>query len=191
MSGEPYLASEDSALLREALRSYDGESCLEIGAGNAGNLIDLAGRFALVVGTDVVKPSMRDWKSAGANYVLADVASCLGDSTVELVAFNPPYLAAAEAEDRAVGGGTELEVAVRFLRDALRVVKRSGRVVMLLNDGADPELFEEVCSSVGFTMRRVAARRVFFEELVVYEASAKGADPARASTGVGGAEGLR
>ena len=171
MTGEAYLASDDSALLREALRSYSGGSCLEIGAGNGGNLIVLSSRFGVALGTDLVRPRMRDWEDGRTDYVLADGASCLRDSCFDLVAFNPPYLRTEGIADRTVEGGPGLEVPMNFLREALRVVRPSGRVVLLLNDDADEEDFKQECLRMGFGFRRVASRRVFFEELSVFEAS--------------------
>ncbi|HEY6283278.1 MAG TPA: hypothetical protein VIW22_05070 [Nitrososphaerales archaeon] len=171
MSRKPYIASEDSALLRRALSKYSGGSCLELGAGNAGTLIELSGRFATAVGTDIVRPSMMDWKRAGVDFVLGDGASCIRSSTFDLVAFNPPYIAAAVGADPAVEGGESLEVPLMFLKEALRVVKSSGRVVMVLNDAADLVKFRGACASSGFMIEKVASLRVFFEELAVYVAS--------------------
>jgi len=171
MSG-PYLASEDSAFLRETLRGHHGDSCLEIGAGNAGNLVELTARFRTAVGTDLVRPSMSDWKAKGANFVLADGSSCLRDSCVDLVAFNPPYLKDGETGDRTVHGGEDLEVPKKFLEGAMRVVKPDGKVVMLLNDDADVGKMEGELARRGFKMKRLASKRLFFEELSVYEASA-------------------
>lgn len=171
MSESPYLSSGDSALLRRALTGYSGGTCVEIGAGNGGNLAELSKRFALVVGTDLVRPSMSDWRG-GANFVLADRATCVRDSSSDLVAFNPPYLAENVTEDLAVEGGSDLEVPKGFLRDALRAVRGTGAVVFLLNDTAEVKEFESICAGRGFGIRRIASLRVFFEELAVYEAAA-------------------
>ena len=170
MSGTPYLASDDSALLRRALGRYSGESCLEIGAGNGGNLVDLSRRFRLVVGTDLVRPSMGDWKG-GANFVLADLASSIRDSAFDLVAFNPPYVAGGTTGDSAVEGGPGLEVPKAFLEEALRAVGKNGVVVFLLSDDAETGEFERICAEHGFGLRRIGSRRMFFEELSVYEAA--------------------
>ena len=172
MSGEPYLASEDSALLRRALKGRSGERCLEIGAGNGGNVVALSGKFRLVVGTDLVRPSMGDWREAGANLILADGASCIRSRVFDLVAFNPPYLRG-EVEDRAVDGGSQLDVPKRFLREALRVAKKDGEVVFILSDGADWREFREICEEAGFALRPLASERVFFEELTVFSAKAE------------------
>lgn len=173
MKGGVYTSSEDSALLRKGLARYGGGLCLEIGAGNGGTLVYLGGKFKVVVGTDLTRPQMSDWKGAGAGFVLADLASCFRPATFDVVAFNPPYLLG-ETGDRAVDGGRGLEVPIRFLRDALRVVKRSGSVVFILNDEAELGMFEDECSEVGFRLERVGRERVFFEELAVYVASAAG-----------------
>ena len=141
MSQKPYTASEDSALLRRAVSKFSGGSCLELGAGNAGTLIELSRRFAIAVGTDIVRPAMTDWKKARAEFVLGDGASCIRSSTFDLVVFNPPYIVAAVGADPAVEGGELLEVPLMFLKEALRVVKSTGRVVMVLNDGADLGIF--------------------------------------------------
>ena len=170
MSGTAYLASTDSALLRRALEGRSGGSCVEVGAGNGGALLELSKGFGLVVGTDIVRPEVADWKGAGVNYILAEGASCLRSSTVDLVAFNPPYLSAEPADDRAVEGGLDLEVPKAFLTDALRVVRRGGVVVFLLNDEAKPQEFEEICGEHGFNMEAKESERVFFEELTVYVA---------------------
>jgi len=174
MNGQTYISSEDSALLRSALHGLSGGSCLEIGAGNCGNLLDLRRRFELVVGTDLLRPTTSDWRGKGIEFVLADAASCLRHDAFDLVAFNPPYLDLEVSEDRAVEGGKGLEVPKAFLREALRTVKQTGKIVFLLNDAADVGEFEELCSQKSFVLNRVAARRVFFEELAVYSAAAPG-----------------
>jgi len=171
MSG-PYLASEDSALLRRTLKTYSGGSALEIGAGNCGNLVLLAKGFETAIGTDIIMPEMTDWRASGADFLMADAASCLRPGSFDLVAFNPPYLPAEVMDDLSTEGGAGLEVPLRFLRDALRAVKQTGRIVLVLNDQASIGEFEAECSRHGFRLSKVATRHVFFEELSVYEASA-------------------
>lgn len=172
MSEGPYISSEDSSLFREVLARYSGGRCLEIGAGNGGGLLVLSHSFSLVVGTDLVRPAMRDWERV-SDFIVTDVAACIAGSSFDLVAFNPPYLRG-PVEDRAVDGGVDLEVPLRFLAEALRVVKRDGKVLMLVNDGADIGALEAVCAKSGFGLRMVGERRLFYERLAVYEASAAG-----------------
>jgi release factor glutamine methyltransferase len=183
-----YVSAEDSALLRKALKRYSGGLALEIGAGNGGGLLALSGRFETVVGTDIAPPHMSDWRGAGADYLLADAASCVRERSFDLVAFNPPYLKE-ETGDPATEGGRSLEVPLRFLRDALRVVGDGGRVVMLLNGDAEIGPFEAECAMRGFGLVKVDSEHLFFEELSVYEASASGRRDGGGPRD--GAEGLR
>ena len=170
MSGPPYISSDDSALLRRALRGRSGGAFLEIGTGNGGTLVALSGRFGTVVGTDLTRPDMQDWRS-NAGVLLASGASCFRNEVFDLVAFNPPYLAE-EVGDRAVDGGRGLGVPKSFLAEALRVVKKSGSVVFLLNQDARLSEFEDVCRRGGFGVRLLEAERTFYETLSVYEARA-------------------
>lgn len=119
---------------------------------------------------------MKDWGNRGAQFVLGDGAACVRDSCLDLVAFNPPYLRAEGTEDAAVEGGTGLEVPLEFLKGALRVVKPGGMVVFLLSDDAKLGDFEAECSKAGRALRLLASRRLFFEELSVYEASPRQSD---------------
>src|SRR5579863_4008765 len=100
MSGSTYISSDDSALIRRALEGRRGGACLEIGAGNGGGLV-AAGKFGTVVGTDLRRPTMTDWRE-GAEYVLADGGSCFRSGTFDLVFFNPPYVAGERTGDAAV-----------------------------------------------------------------------------------------
>ncbi|MDG6982898.1 MAG: hypothetical protein JRM74_05530 [Nitrososphaerota archaeon] len=174
MSGNPYISSDDSALLREVLRGRSGRACLEIGAGNGGGLLELSKGFEMVAGTDLARPAMRDWQ-ASADFLLADRASCFRDGTFDLVAFNPPYVAGQGSGDPAVDGGPGLEVPMAFLEGALRAVKKGGSVVFLLNQEAEVERFRKVCNAHGFELRPLVSKKLFFEVLSVYEAVSLGA----------------
>jgi len=169
----PYVSSQDSLLLREAIRGRSGGSCLEIGTGNAGGLIELAKGYDVAAGTDLVAPEAVDWKRGRASVVLADAATCFRDDCFDLVVFNPPYLPSQAIEDPAVDGGLGgMEVPLHFLREAFRVVKRDGKILMLLSSDNPMKEIERECSLGGFKLTKVAEKRLFFEELYVFEAAA-------------------
>jgi len=169
MRKAPYISSGDSALLRGELAKYAGHLALEIGAGNVGGLITLSRRFNYVVGTDIIRPEMRDWPRSKSDFVLADRATCFKENSFDLVAFNPPYLPSDSVEDIAVDAGTDSEVPLAFFREALRVVKGTGRVVMTLEGETSENKVKEEASSKGFTVKPVCAERRFFETLGIYE----------------------
>ncbi len=158
-----YLASDDSNLIKRVLRRYSGEYCLEVGAGNGGNLLELEKTFKLVVGTDLVRPER------ASNLVLADRATCFRDSVFDLVAFNPPYLPSEAVEDIAVDGGRDgVEVPLSFLEEAIRVVKPTGKIVILISNYNPLEKFKEFCAENGLKMSLLDSEDLFYERLSVY-----------------------
>jgi release factor glutamine methyltransferase len=169
MNWGPYLAAEDSTLLRKALRGSCGGSCLEIGAGNGGNLLELSGKFELAAGSDLSRPSMDDWRDAGVQWVLADKASCFRGGIFDLVFFNPPYLPSDDIDDPTVDGGKDGQVPLEFLGEAMRVVKKSGRVIFLLSGDAPLDRFREEFARNSFGMKIVEKRHLFYEDLLVVE----------------------
>lgn len=175
MSSETYLSSDDSALFRKALRRYSGESCLEIGAGNGGGLIELSGSFERVVGTDLRTPSDSSWNRGSIDLVLADSASCFRDRSFDLVAFNPPYVPSDQPADNTVDGGKDgEEVTMRFLAEAMRVARPEGKIVILLSSENPLAPVETVCQRNASTIRLLETKRLFYETLSVYEISRDG-----------------
>ena len=164
-----YLPAEDTYLLKDALRSFTGDACLEIGFGSGAVLASVAGRFRLAVGTDVV--SLEDARSArlpSLGLVIADRAQCFRDGVFDLVFFNPPYLPAWPIEDLAVDGGpTGIEVPVSFLGDALRVLTKEGTIVALMSDEGDAESFLSHCSDLGLEVDSTIRKKLFYETLSV------------------------
>ena len=174
MKQHPYVSSQDSLLLREVIRGRSGDSCLEIGTGNAGGLIELSERYEIAAGTDLVAPASFDWRGGRGSFLLADAASCFRDECFDLVVFNPPYLPSETIEDLAVDGGVGgIEVPLHFLREAMRVVRKRGRILMLLSSENPLEQIRRECSAKGFEVQKVAEKRLFYEELYVFEAASK------------------
>lgn len=165
-----YLPAEDTAALGRALRQYRGDAFLEIGFGSGAVLAGVLPRFITVVGTDVLGVEQAAAAKGEADAVLADRAACFRDGVFDLVAFNPPYLPSDGIVDRAVDGGKGgLEVPLRFLEEALRVVRRDGKVLLLLSDEADLEEFARICNARGLSVEEKQRTPLFFESLVVFE----------------------
>jgi release factor glutamine methyltransferase len=165
-----YLPSDDTSLLIKALSTCGGGSCLEIGFGSGAVLRSLVPRFSLVVGTDIAARDRRGITKGSAEVVLADRASCFRDGVFDVVAFNPPYLPSETISDRTVDGGHGgVEVPMRFLVDALRVLKAGGLILVLLSDQGDLAGFVSHCLGQGLSVREREKTRLFYETLFVYE----------------------
>ena len=127
---------------------------------------ELVKRFSFVVGTDIVRPEM---PLGGGELVLADRASCFRDSIFDLVAINPPYLPSGKVEDPAVDGGRDgVDAALAFLEEAVRVVKGTGTIVILLSSHNPRDRIERTCREHGLAMSLEERERLFYENLAVY-----------------------
>jgi release factor glutamine methyltransferase len=169
-AGRTYLPSQDTALLARTLRGYTGESCLEIGFGSGAVLDGLLSRFERVVGTDLVSIPQARAAKGRAEVVIADRATCFRATVFDLVAFNPPYLPSEGVEDGTVDGGRGgVEVPLRFLEEAMRVVRDGGSVVVLLSSESDIDTFKAECESRGLRVFEKASADLFFERLFVFE----------------------
>jgi release factor glutamine methyltransferase len=171
MRHETYLSDDDSALLRNVVKGHSGGSSLEIGAGNCGTLIELADSFELAVGTDLVRPGKIGWKHHMGDLVITDAATCFRDRSFDLVVFNPPYVPTETIDDVSVDGGRGgIEVALRFLHEASRVVKKDGRILMLLSSIDSIDDVIEECHRMGLEIRKTAEKKLFYETLSVFMA---------------------
>lgn len=171
--GGVYLPSDDTQLLIRVVSSESGERCLEIGFGSGVVLSTLSERFVMAVGTEVMPLSMaKEHRPSGGQIVLADGASCFRDGAFDLVAFNPPYLPSEGIRDRTVDGGRGgIEVPIRLLGEALRVVRPGGKVLVVLSDADDLEGFRSTANGAGASVVEKLRKKLFYETLVVYEVS--------------------
>lgn len=166
-----YLSREDSELLRQALQSYSGNCCLEIGFGYGSNLLSLQRRFALIIGTDVQRTDgIERLRESGMDAVLADGATCFRPWSFDLVIINPPYLPSEEILDKTVDGGRGgFEVARHLLGHALSVLRSEGKILVVLSSETSKDDFDLFCKIQGLSTRLVSSKRLFFETLSVYE----------------------
>ncbi len=165
-----YHSSEDSDLLREAIRGYRGRSCLELGFGSGSNLPQLCDQFEVVAATDILRPELAPEGPHCVELVFADRATCFRDSSFDFVVFNPPYLPSESIDDPTVDGGRGgIEIPVSFLEEAVRVVRTSGTILFLLSSEGNLDEFAEYCARLGVQTKLIRKRKMFYETLFVYE----------------------
>jgi release factor glutamine methyltransferase len=175
LSHEPYLYSDDSELLGSVLAELPGgDTFLEIGVGGASNLLAIAGKFKLVVGTDLAISHELALRKEDVELVVADRATCFRSNSFDVVAFNPPYVPSEGIADTTVDGGQGgIEIPLRFLSSALEVIKKDGRILVLLSSLDSLEAFEEFCKLRELTIEKAKERKLFFETLYVFVVTQK------------------
>jgi release factor glutamine methyltransferase len=171
-----YIPAEDTYLLRDALASFSGDACLEIGFGSGAVISSVSARFRLAVGTDVL--SLREARLAstpGVELVLCDMARCFRDESFDLVFFNPPYLPSTAVEDRAIDGGPGgIDIPISFVKEGLRVITREGAMLCLLSDKGELDSFKARCREMGLEIEPVARKKLFYESLFVFRMRRRG-----------------
>ncbi len=169
----PYRYSEDSRLLGDYLSFLDGSGAyLEIGVGGGGNLSksNLLEQFCLIVGTDIIDLTpVRKELHQPVEVVMADRGTCFRPESFDVIAFNPPYLPSDEIVDRAIDGGPSgIVVPLQFLESALAVLKKNGRIIMLLSSDDSIDGVRKFCEERNLSFTKVAETAVFFEWLFLF-----------------------
>lgn len=162
---KPYLFSDDTALLAEVASSLSGKNAIEIGCGNCYILEKITESFEVAVGTDLLRPE----RGKGLDIFLADGASCFREESFDVALCNPPYLPSDKLQDTAVDAGRDCELIRKLASDAMRVLKRGGKLYILLSSLSKPEDFIREWRSDGYMVNLVKERRIFFESLFVFE----------------------
>ena len=173
MSVRPYRYSEDSRLLGKFLSTLEGPgSFLEIGVGGGRNLVMLGQlqKFDTIVGTDLIDLSLiRSELPRTLELIVADKGSCFRRGCFDVVAFNPPYLPSDGIFDLATDGGRGgVEVPLQFLESAVSVLKKEGKIVMLLSSDDSIDDVKIYCEDHDLLFTKVAETGLFFETLFVF-----------------------
>jgi len=166
-------------LLRRIVEGFSAEAALEIGCGVGFVLEELAQRCRWVIGADIDKDALIQAKTRLMNkgFVNFELVHCSSAEafkagSFDLVVFNPPYLPSERIEDLAVDGGKGgVEVTLSWLKECARVVKPSGKVVLITSSLASQDLLNKGVGQLGFKIKLIASQPLFFEELYVYELS--------------------
>ena len=168
-----YTPAEDSFLLLSAIEVVEGEEVLEMGCGSGLLSLHMAKAGARVTAVDLDHFAVRNTEgNARINGIPLDVRC--GDlfervhGMFDLVVFNPPYLRGSVQgqEDLCwAGGRSGTDVIRAFMKGVRHHLRPGGRVLLLVSDDTDRRSLGEAFE--GWTVREMASRTLFFEELRV------------------------
>ena len=173
-SDATYFPAEDTCLLLDALEEGEG-SFIDVGTGTGIVGIRAAMLGYRVVSTDISVECLRAAsRNAGLNGVAVQTVQCslLAALTGEhdVIAFNPPYLPHGGLPDRQLTGGEKgHELALMLLSQAEGMLRRDGRVMLVLSSLGGMDEVEDMCGSV-WSFRKLGERKLAFETIDVVEA---------------------
>jgi release factor glutamine methyltransferase len=168
-----YPPMEDTFLLLGSLRPRAGERALEMGCGTGLISCHLAAAGTELTAADInphaVECTRENLRRNGLSGLVkeSDLFDAV-DERFDLIVFNPPYLAAHDEgvmEKAWSGGEGGLETLRPFLARAKDHLLPGGLAVVLLCSEMDQEALDLLLKP--YERERLAARRLFFEELWV------------------------
>lgn len=171
-----YPPSDDTYLVIDSLPVDMNElSFLEVGAGSG--LISQAAKERgahPVLAIDISEEAARATGSRGVDSIVGDLLTPLSPSAkFDLIAFNPPYLPFdGKASLEVVGGNQGWEISYRFALMSRDHLKDDGKILLLTSSVSSEPLMRSL-ASMGFAVREIAAKALFFEVLKVVELTAK------------------
>src|SRR5918997_2713980 len=165
-----YTPSDDTFLLADCVRQYNGRQALEIGVGS-GLLLDILEKnFTYVAGSDIdlqaLQPCKQQKKTSSMNVLLVccDAGSAFGICKFDLIVSNPPYLPNDDnnTRDPAVNGGpTGIEITVHFINSALPLLAGDGKMLIVVSSFANSSALDKVIVENKMHKKILKKKRLF------------------------------
>jgi release factor glutamine methyltransferase len=177
-----YAPSDDTYLLADCIRQYNGRRALEIGIGSGFLLSILEKNFAYVAGSDIDLQALQHCRqqkatttSSNVLLVCCDAGSAFGIGKFDLIVSNPPYLPNDDCyniRDPTVHGGpTGIETTVHFINSALPLLAWNGKMLIIISSFADSWALDNVVLENRMRKKIVKEKRLFYETLSIIELS--------------------
>jgi release factor glutamine methyltransferase len=170
-SADSYVPAEDTFFLADHIKDEKGTSALEIGTGSGYLSKILERNFELLISTDIDFHSLRTQDQKTQNGICCMGADALG-AKFDLIVCNLPYLPSEKIIDRTVDGGPEgLEVPLGIIKSANLCLRPGGKMLYLTSSLANYEKLIKITESIGFEVKVLAKKKLFFEELIIVQAT--------------------
>ncbi len=171
-----YEPREDSFLFAGFLEGLElnGKKVLDVGCGSGLLSIVCSKKGAEVSAADISPKAVEcTKKNAEANNCRlsafqSDLFSRV-QGKFDIILFNSPYLPVDESPEWSAGSRAEL--VLRFVQSCKGHLNSSGKVLLLISSLTGPEKVIKAFESDGFSVRAVGEEKLFFEQLLLLEAS--------------------
>jgi len=171
---------EDSFLLSEAVSKYlldkpKNIRILDMGSGSGiqAEACKKLGFNNLTV-VDIDLGAIKLLRKKGFKAVKSDLFNKI-KGKFDIVIFNAPYLPESKYDSQpdTTGGKKGYEVIVKFLKQAKQHLTEKGVILLLFSSFSHPLIIKEKSKELGYRGRLLSKKKLFFEELYVYELQIK------------------
>src|ERR671915_1095167 len=178
-----YAPSDDTFLLADCIRQYNGRRALEIGVGSGLLLNILEKNFAYVAGSDIDLQALQHCKqqtlsSSSSNVLLVccDAGSAFDIGKFDLIVSNPPYLPNDDDDNNSLdptvhGGPTGIEATIHFINSALPLLAGDGKMLIVISSFANSLALDKMVLENNMHKKVVKEKRLFYETLSIVELS--------------------
>ncbi|GBH34261.1 methyltransferase [Nitrosopumilus zosterae] len=171
MKNEEYPPSEDTFFIVKNIENEKGNFALDVGSGSGYLTKLLSENFTFVVGTDINFNVLKD-----QTYKTKNIVCCSGSDALKIkfdfIVCNLPYLATDEILDVATDGGTDgFEIPKKIFDSVINNIAENGKFVFVTSSLSDYQKLIHYAQKLGLQTRIVAKKKLFFEELILVEAS--------------------
>ena len=165
-----YCPAEDTIFFANYIQNEKGKNALDIGTGSGYLARVLLSNFELVVAADIDYYAMKKAHSVIENCICCNAADALSKE-FDLIICNMPYLPSDEITDNTTDGLTEgVVIPFEIIKSARNLIKKGGKIVFLTSSLANYKELLKRGESLGFHVKIVATKKIFFEELILIEA---------------------
>ena len=147
---------------------------LEIGVGSGVNLktaSESGVKKRNIFSSDLNSRAVEYCKNLGFNCIQSNLfENFIENKMFDLIIFNPPYLPLDKSEPEnsrkeTTGGKKGNEIAIGFLKQVKKYLLKEGKIFLVMSSLAEKINFE----SFGFESEMIVSKKLFFEELIVWE----------------------
>ena len=170
---EPYSPAEDTFFFAEHLKDESGEKALDVGTGSGYLAKLLSSNFKLIIATDLDFNSLKHTHKSIENCICCNGASPILEK-FDLIVCNLPYLPSDSIQDITVDGGKEgIIIPINIINTVKNLLKTTGKFLFLTSSHANYKNLIDHTKSLGFTVKIIGKKKLFFEELILVEARKK------------------